>query len=150
MTSEAPASIDVNKATVREVVDKIWNGADLASVDRLYDPKFTFYQEGGGVMHGPDGIKEWVQVIHGAFPDIDYKVEAQYAEGEKVATRYSATGTHTGDFRGMPPTGKPIALTGHMIYRLVDGKVVEGWGYWDTLGLLQELGVLPPMGPPRG
>ena len=150
MTSEAPASIDVNKATVREVVDKIWNGGDLASVDRLYDPKFTFYQEGGGVMHGPDGIKEWTQVIHGAFPDIHYTVEAQYAEGEKVATRYSATGTHTGDFRGMPPTGKPISLTGHMIYRLVDGKVVEGWGYWDTLGLLQELGVLPPMGPPRG
>ena len=100
-------------------------------------------------MKGPESIKQWVDVIHGAFPDIKYVVEAQYGEGEKVATRYSATGTHTGEFRGMPPSGKPISLTGHMIMRLADGRVAEGWGYWDTLGLLQELGVLPPMGPPR-
>lgn len=154
MTSEAPAqnsqaSIDANKATVREVVDKVWNGADKAAIDRLYDPSFVFYVEGGGTMKGPESIKEWVDVIHGAFPDIKYVVEAQYGEGEKVATRYSAAGTHTGDFRGMPASGKPISLTGHMIMRLADGKVAEGWGYWDTLGLLQELGVLPPMGPPR-
>ena len=57
-------------------------------------------------MNGPESIKEWVDVIHGAFPDIQYTVEAQYAEGDKVATRYSATGTHTGAVPGHPALGQ--------------------------------------------
>ena len=146
---DTQTGLEANKAIVRDIVDRAWNGADKAAIDALYDPAFVFYVEGGGVMRGPESIKEWVDVIHGAFPDIHYTVDAQYAEGEKVATRYSATGTHTGPFRGIPPSNKPISLTGHMIMRLSGGKVAEGWGYWDTLGLLQELGILPPMGPPR-
>ena len=90
-------------------------------------------------------------MIHTAFPDIKYTINAMYAEGDKVATRYSATGTHTGDFRGIPPTGKSFNLTGHMIHRIRNGQKIEGWGVWDTVGLLISLGILPPLalgGPP--
>lgn len=140
-----------NKAIVRRAIEKGWNTGDLAVIEELYAPGFVFHQEGGGAIEGVDAFKMWVQVIHTAFPDIKYTINAMYAEGDKVATRYSATGTHTGDFRGIPPTGKSFNLTGHMIHRIRDGQKIEGWGVWDTVGLLISLGILPPIalgGPP--
>lgn len=68
-----------------------------------------------------------------------------YAEGDRVATRYTVRGTHTGDFRGLPATGRSFALTGHLIHRLADSKKAEGWGIWDNLGLLTQLGLIPPV-----
>jgi len=138
-----------NKDVVRAAVDAVWNKGDLSQVETYYAPDYTFYTEGGGVQRGPDSMKEWSTTIHTAFPDINYHLDALYAEGEKVAARYSVTGTHTGDFRGMPPTGKAVNLTGHMILYVRDGKIIQGHGYWDTLGLLQQLGLVPAFGPPR-
>jgi steroid delta-isomerase-like uncharacterized protein len=141
-----------NKAIVRRAVEKGWNTGDLSVIEELYAPEFVFHQEDGGAIEGVEAFKQWVQVIHTAFPDIKYTIEAMYADGDKVATRYSATGTHTGDFRGLPPTGKSFNLTGHMIHRIRDGQKIEGWGVWDTVGLLISLGILPPIalggGPP--
>jgi steroid delta-isomerase-like uncharacterized protein len=138
-----------NKDVVRGAVNEVWNKGDLNAVEKYYADDYTFYTEGGGVQRGPASMREWAQTIHGAFPDINYNLDALYAEGDKVAARYSVTGTHTGDFRGLPPTNKPIKLTGHMILYVRDGKIVQGHGYWDTLGLLQQLGLTPPLGPPR-
>jgi steroid delta-isomerase-like uncharacterized protein len=140
-----------NKALVRLAIEEGWNGGDLDVIEELYAPQFVFHQEGGGAIEGVEAFKQWVQVIHTAFPDIHYTINAMYAEGDKVATRYTATGTHTGDFRGIPPTGKSFNLTGHMIHRIRDGQKIEGWGVWDTVGLLISLGILPPLalgGPP--
>jgi steroid delta-isomerase-like uncharacterized protein len=142
-------SVDANKAVVRGAIEEVWNTGDAAGVDRFYAPTFVFHQEGGENVNGAGNFKEWVRVIHAAFPDVKYTINAMYGEGDEVATRYSVTGTQTGDFRGLPATNKPINLTGHMIYRLQDGKTVEGWGYWDTLGLLEQLGVIGPPGSPQ-
>jgi hypothetical protein len=145
------AQAERNKAIVRRAIEKGWNTGDLAVIEELYAPQFVFHQEAGGAIEGVEAFKLWVQVIHGAFPDIKYTIDAMYAEGDKVATRYTASGTHTGDFRGLPPTGKSFILTGHMIHRIKDGQKVEGWGVWDTVGLLISLGILPPIalgGPP--
>ena len=85
-----------------------------------------------------------------AFPDLNVKVEDQLAEGDKVATRWTTTGTHQGEFAGIPPTGKQGGVTGTTIARVVGGKIVEERSNWDTLGLLQQLGVIPPMGQDEG
>lgn len=139
-----------NKALVRKIVAEVWNTGDKKLAHQFYAPNYVFFQEGGGVQMGVSSIEEWLETTHTAFPDITYTVDAVYTDGNKAAMRYHVTGTHTGDFRGMPPTGKPINLTGHTMFRLSDeGKVLEAWGYWDMLGLLQQIGILPPFGPPR-
>jgi steroid delta-isomerase-like uncharacterized protein len=83
-----------------------------------------------------------------AFPDLKLMVEDQIAEGDKVVTRWSATGTHQGELLGIPPTGKQTTATGITIDRIQGGKIVETWTHWDNLGLLQQLGVVPQMGAP--
>jgi steroid delta-isomerase-like uncharacterized protein len=146
--------VEHGKAIVRRAIDEGWNKANLSVIDELYDRDFVFHQEGGEDMRGIDSFKRWVTTIHTAFPDVRYTIEAMYGEGDKVATRYTVRGTHQGDFRGLPPTGRSFDLTGHLIHRIADGKKAESWGYWDTLGLLAQLGIIPPVrlggGPPRG
>jgi len=134
-----------NKGIVRRAIEEGWNNANLSVVDDLYAADFVFHQESGEEIRGIGSFREWITTIHRAFPDIRYSIEAMYAEGDKVATRYIVKGTHQGDFRGLPATGKSFELTGHLIHRVMDGKKVEGWGIWDTLGLLIRLGVIPPV-----
>jgi hypothetical protein len=74
------------------------------------------------------------------FPDVRYSVEDQIAEGDKVVSRYRGEGTHLGEWRGVPATGRRFAYTGVLIHRFEDGKIAEFWGQSDTLGLLQQLG----------
>lgn len=84
-----------------------------------------------------------VRIFQNAFPDMKGAVEDVVAEGNKVAVRFSGTGTHQGEFFGIPPTGKPIKSTGINIFRIEDGKIVEHWNNADDLGVLQQLGVIP-------
>lgn len=137
--------LEQNKAIVRRAIEEGWNPANLAVIDELYAADFIFHQESGEAVRGLDSFKTWIATIHGAFPDIRYQIEAMYAEGDKVATRYTVRGTHRGDFRGLPATGRSFDLTGHLIHRVVDGKKTEGWGIWDTLGLMVQLGIIPPV-----
>ena len=94
----------------------------------------------------PEGFKAYVSAFRVAFPDLHATVEDQIAEEGKAAMRFTARGTHKGEFQGIPPTGKQVTLSGIDIQRIVDGKIVENWVSLDALGLLQQLGVLPPMG----
>jgi steroid delta-isomerase-like uncharacterized protein len=141
--------MDDNKVIVQRIVNEVWNSGDESKVSQYYADDFVFHTEGGNVQRGPDSIREWLRTTHGAFPDISYQIGAIYGEDDRVAFRYTVAGNQTGDFRGLPPSGKTVHLTGHMIVHLRDGKIVEGHGYWDTLGLLQQMGLVPPMGPPR-
>jgi steroid delta-isomerase-like uncharacterized protein len=97
---------------------------------------------------GREGVKILSQGYVSAFPDMDFKVEDQIAEGDKVVTVWSASGTHQGELLGIPPTGKQTAVTGITIDRIKGGKVVETLTHWDNLGLLQQLGVIPQVGAP--
>jgi steroid delta-isomerase-like uncharacterized protein len=92
---------------------------------------------------GPDGLAESARGYRDAFPDLTMTVNQQIADGEYVATRWSATGTHKGDLFGIAPTGKQSTVTGITIDHWVDGKVAEAWVNWDTLGLLQQIGAVP-------
>lgn len=81
-----------------------------------------------------------------AFPDGRWTIEDQVAEGDKVVTRFSFTGTHQGEFMGIAPTGKRVTTSGMVIDRIVEGKIVEEREEWDALGMMQQLGAVPPLG----
>src|SRR5207248_9468284 len=95
---------------------------------------------------GAVAVKRNIQMMRRAFPDFLYSTEEMVADGDKVALRWTARGTHQGPFMGMAPTGKSVSWSGVNFYRLSGGKIVEEWGLVDMLGLLHQLGALPPMG----
>ena len=88
---------------------------------------------------GREGVKAFFQMINNAFSDVQFTVEDMIAEGDKVVWRWRIHGKHTGDFRGMSPTGKDLAFSGMSTLRLEDGKFAELWVEQDMLGLLQQL-----------
>ena len=94
---------------------------------------------------GQDAAKASIQGYRAAFPDLRLTVEDQIADDDRVVTRWSAKGTQEGDLMGVPATGKQATVTGITIDRIVDGRIAESWTNWDTLGLLQQLGVVPAM-----
>ena len=91
---------------------------------------------------GLEGVKAGVTGFKNALPDARLKIAFQLAEGDKVATRYSWSGTHLGEIYGIPATGKPVSWTATVTFRIVDGKIREAWENRDLLGLMQQLGVV--------
>jgi steroid delta-isomerase-like uncharacterized protein len=138
---------DQNKALARRAIEEVWNQANLAVIDELVAPNATFHDPSvpDGKFTGPAGMKQFIQIYRGAFPDVRLTINDQIAEGDKVCTRWTATGTHKGELMGIAPTGKHATVTGVDIDRYQGGKVVEAWASYDMLGLLQQLGVVPSL-----
>lgn len=136
-------SVQESKALARRVFDEIWSGGKLEVADELLAPDFVGRPAGMEPVIGPEGAKAFIGRLRTGFPDIAFTVEDMIAEGELVATRWTATGTHRGDFMGVEPTGRQVTFTGTTILRIRDGVVREGWTQLDALGLLQQIGAVP-------
>ena len=138
-----------NKALARRALEEIWNQGKLAVIDELTASSATFHDPNvpGGKFTGPEGLKQLVQIYRGACPDVRLTINDQIAEGDKVVTRWTATGTHKGQLMAIAPTNKHATVTGVDIDRYQNGKVVEAWSSYDMLGLFQQLGVVPVMAP---
>ncbi|MGH2617515.1 MAG: ester cyclase [Thermomicrobiales bacterium] len=137
-------SAEENKAIVRRVFEEVVNQAQLATADELFTPEFVGYTAGvAGQVRGPEGLKQFVTTFRAAFPDLRLSIADQVAEGDKVVTRYTITGTHHGPLQGIPATEKRVSWTGITIHRLADGKLAEAWVNLDMLGLLQQVGGMP-------
>jgi predicted ester cyclase len=95
-----------------------------------------------GIPQGIEGAKAAHQIMLAGFPDYQTVIDDLIAEGDKVAARITMSGTHTGSFMGIPPTGKFISFTGMYIARIADGKIIEHWGEEDSVSLLQQLGAM--------
>src|SRR3981081_2870566 len=134
-----------NKALARRAIEEIWNQGKLAVIDELVASNGTYHDPdvAGCEFTGPEGVKQLVQSYRGAFPDVRLTINDQIAEGDKVVTRWTATGTHNGELMGIQPTHKHATVTGVDIGRFEGGKVVESWANYDMLGMLQQLGVVP-------
>jgi steroid delta-isomerase-like uncharacterized protein len=139
-------SLEGNKAIVRRLFQEAWNRGNLNVVDELLTTNYVFHEPISGDIRGPGGYKQFVTVYRTGAPDIHFTIEDQVAEGDKVVTRYTTTGTHQGNFMGIAPTGKRLRVTGIAIVRFEGGKIAEDWVNWDALGLMQQLGVVPPLG----
>lgn len=135
-----------NKALAQRWLEEVWNKGDLSLIDELIAPNYVLHDPTRPGLKGRAGIKESIAMFRTAFPDLHFTIEDQVAEREKIVTRYTVQGTHLGPLMGIPATGKQGIITGIDIYRITDGQIEEAWSNWDTLGLLQRMGVIPPMG----
>ena len=136
-------STEENKALLRRLVDEGLHKKNLGIMDELISPNFVNHSAPAGIPPTRDGYRQYVEMLLASFPDIYLDIEDLIAEGDKVVVRYTVRGTHQGSFMGLPPSGKQFSFTGIGIQRIVDGKFVERWEQADTLGLLQQLGVIP-------
>ena len=138
-------SVEENKAISRRADEELFNRGNLDVADELFAPNFVHHDPVSGEdWHGPESVKQYAAMMSAAFPDLYYIVEDQIAEGDKVATRYRAGGTHQGELMGIAPTGNRVEITGISIMRLDGGKIEEIWENLDALGMMQQLGVIPP------
>jgi predicted ester cyclase len=131
-----------NKAFIRRYIDEVWNRRNLNIIDEVFAPNAVLYAPPSS-YHGPEGVRQYIELFCVAFPDIQVTAEDVFAEGEKVALRWSAQGTHRGEMMGIAPTGKQVTMTGQAIYRITGGKIEEAWSHGDALGMLQQFGVTP-------
>ena len=140
-------SVEENKATAARFYE-VYNEGDMGLIDELFSPDFVGRDpnDPSQVRHGPEGVKRVVEAFRNAFPDIEGTLEDQTAEDDKVVNRYTGRGTHRGEFLGVAPTRREVELSGVTIFRLRGGKIVEGWDFYDGLGLLRQLGALPTSG----
>src|ERR1700736_143286 len=137
-------STEQNKAVVRRFVEEVINKHNLARIDELFTPDYVNHAP--GLPPGREAEKQLNSASFAAFPDARVTIEDLVAEGDKVVARVSYRGTHTGDFMGIPPTGKQFIVTGAGVFRVADGKIAEQWSNLDMLSLMQQLGAMPLMG----
>jgi len=120
---------------------EMWNTRNLDIADEIISADYVGHDPLTSSA-GPAGVKSAVQQALAAFPDLQFIREETFTSGERVVTRWTLSGTHRGEFKGVPPTGRAVIVSGISIYRLVNGKIAESWTQWDALGLMQQLGVV--------
>ena len=130
---------EANKALIRRHFAEIWNQRRLDIADELVDEAYLSHFPVPGQPPGIAGFTYAVQMLHQSFPDLVITVEDLIAEGDKVAARLTARGTHRGAFRGIAPTGRAVTWAGIRIFRIANGKIAEHWANWDDLSLLRQL-----------
>jgi steroid delta-isomerase-like uncharacterized protein len=140
-------STETNKATVRRIIEEGWNEGKIAVFDELAAPNWIHHDPGRPHVRTLEDYKRHVTATRSAFPDIHFTIEDLIAEGDQVVLRWMRRGTHTGDLVTptvrLPATGKQVTVTGITIFRFADGKVVETWNQPDSLGMFQQLGLIP-------
>ena len=135
-----------NKGILHRWCDEGFNEGNVELADQLYDVDVRYFEPAAGEVRGLTALKQFVQSWRTAFPDARLRIEEQVAEGDRVATRWTFTGTHQGTFRGVPPTNEKITMGAMYFYRIASGKVVEIHAMVDSLGLMRQLGALPSIG----
>jgi steroid delta-isomerase-like uncharacterized protein len=137
-------STDQNKTIARRIVDEGWNKHNPAILDQLFANDAVLHDpQNPSISKGPQGAKSTLAIYLRAFPDMKISIEREIADGDYVVQHLLVTGTNTGEFNGMPATGKKTTTIGVMTSKIKDGKVIEAWSLFDSLGLLQQLGVVP-------
>jgi len=146
MSTVLPMSTEANKTSVRRFYDEVFNKKNRAAIDEFIDPNQVDHAAPPGTPGGLAGAKQTIGMYLTAFPDLHFTVEDMIAEGDKLVARLTVRGTQQGAFMGIPPTGKHVTVSAIDISRMAGGKSVEHWIEMDTLGMMQQLGVIPAPG----
>ncbi len=133
-----------NKALNRRFVEEVINEGNLDAIDELLDPGVVDHAAPPGFPTGREGAKQFAAMMRSAFPDLHLTIEDMIAEGDKVVMRSTWSGTHQGEFMWIPATGRRVTVSAIDISRVADGRMVEHWEQFDALGLMQQLGAVPP------
>ena len=138
-------STEEKKEKARRLMEEAFGQGKVEVVDEVLDPNFVCHDPNSeaGEVRGADTFKEEIGWFRNAFPDLTYTVEDQIAEDDKVVTRWTARGTHQGEFFGVAPTGKRLQMSGIQIDRFEEGgKMVEEWPECDLLGAMRQMGAV--------
>jgi steroid delta-isomerase-like uncharacterized protein len=124
------ATVSSNKAIVRRLVDEVMNAGWTEAIDELYSPDAA------------ERARRWIAPFRRSFPDVHMEIVDLVAEGEKVVGRFICTGTHLGDWRGHPPTGRRFRVDEIYFFELADGRITAAWGIEDNYRRVKQLGLL--------
>jgi len=138
-------STEENKAVSRRFHEAIGKGSAQAVQEELA-PNFVAHFPGVPGPLNTEGFKQLVNGFGSGFPESHFDIDDEFAVGDKVVTRWTYRAVHSGEFQGLAPTGKQVAMTGITILQIAGGKIVENSVELDQLGLLQQLGVVPAPG----
>jgi steroid delta-isomerase-like uncharacterized protein len=136
-------STEANEALVRQYVQQVENGHNLAALDEFMSDDLVDHSVPPGLPPGREGTRQVFTMYIAAFPDLQATIDDLIAAGDKVVIRGTVCGTHQGELMGIPATRKRVTFTGIHIFRIAGGKIAEHWLEMDTLGLLQQLGAVP-------
>ena len=131
-----------NKALLRRWFDEVWNQGRASSIDELLASDAIIHGLGPADLHGPEAFRAFHAAYRNAFPDIAIQIDDIVAEGDLVAVRWSARGTHRGDGLGFAATGRQTQFSGMVFARARNGKLIEGWNSFDQLGMFNQLGIV--------
>ena len=135
-------AVNALKALHNRYYEEAWNHGNLAVIDEVVA---VDYRANSKVqIEGSAALKQYISAFRAAFPDIHFTIEDQIAEGNKVVSRWTVSGTHRGTLMGIAPTGKRGMVRGVSVVVVVDGKIQEDWISWDQLGMWEQLGVVAP------
>ena len=143
-------SLEEDMAHIRRGYEDGWSTGDFTPVDEFLAPNT--------ILHAPiqpepivgrDGVKDLMMKLRTGLPDLKITIEEMFGVGDTLLVRYTARGTHLGDFMGIPPTGRKVVLDEIEVHQLANGQIQEMWLEFDAASLLLQLGVLPPGGIPR-
>ena len=137
-------SSEENKALLRRLWEEVFIKGNVDALDQFYAVDFVDHNAWPGIPPGIEGIRQIYNIIRSAITGIHVTIDDMVAEEDKIVVRVTASGTQTGEFMGIPATGKRFSIMEIRIYRIAGGKIVEHWGLMDTASLMQQLGVMPP------
>jgi steroid delta-isomerase-like uncharacterized protein len=139
---------DEAKETLQRIFDEVFSQGNIDAIDDLVAEDLIEHEEPPpGIPPGREGFKQFVQMIREAFPDLRFEVEEMIGEGDKAAAVATVTGTHQGEYLGIPPTNKQVKIEAIDLIRVEGGKCVEHWGVSDIMSLMQQLGAMPAQAP---
>ena len=141
-TSSSTRQLEENKALVRRAFNA-WNEKNWEILEELYAPDYVCHLPVSPEPLTNKESEEFMRTFLAAFPDYSHMIEDMIAEDDKVVTRFTISGTHKGEYMGIPSTGKEMELTSIMISRIADGKIVEEWQEFDEYSFMRQLGAIP-------
>jgi steroid delta-isomerase-like uncharacterized protein len=133
------------EAVIRRFYEDMSNGRHNELAGELFTDDHVLHDPQVPAGPGPKGIAEAVRVYQEGL-DGHWEIEEMFSAGDRVVVRWTGTGTHVAEVNGIPPTGKSVRVDAIAIHKVTGGKIAETWGVWDTLGFLQQLGVVPVPG----
>jgi len=136
-----------NKAIVQRLYEEVWNERRLEVIKEIISPSHALQAPNiFGSSIGPEAYKRNVLLFLAGYPDLRWTIEDTIAEKDRVVACWTISGTHTGDYLGIPPTNKKISVEGITIHHIANGKIMDSYSNWDALGMMHQLGVVPPLG----
>ena len=142
MQNQSPEN---NKQIVQRFMEDCWNQGRLDALSglvtddcRIHDPVFP------SLTSGAQNLRSHIESCRRAFPDLSFTIDDTIAERDEVVIQWTGTGTHSGDFLGMPPTNRRASVKGTSIFKFDGGKIVEQWSHWNLMTMMEQLGMAAP------